>query len=78
MADAASEPAQFIVDVQAVLQSGRTDRAERGEIGRQRVAPGDRIGVRQFLARFSGRQLEVALEATMPESRVAVTSHSVV
>ncbi len=35
-----------------------------GELGRQRVAPGDRIAVRQFLARFSGRQLEVALEAT--------------
>ena len=35
-----------------------------GEIGRCRVAPGDRLGVRQFLARFSGRQLEVALEAT--------------
>ncbi len=35
-----------------------------GERGRQRVAPGDRIAVRQFLARFSGRQLEVALEAT--------------
>ncbi len=35
-----------------------------GELGRQRVAPGDRIAVRQLLAGFSGRQLEVALEAT--------------
>jgi len=35
-----------------------------GEVGRARVAPGDRAGVRRFLARFGGRQLEVALEAT--------------
>ena len=34
-----------------------------GEVGRARVAPGDRAGVRRFLARFSGRQLEVCLEA---------------
>jgi transposase len=35
-----------------------------GEIGRARVRPADRGGVRRFLARFAGRQLEVALEAT--------------
>jgi transposase len=37
---------------------------ETGEIGRARVRPADRIGVRRFLARFSGQQLEVATEAT--------------
>jgi transposase len=36
---------------------------ESGEISRTRVAPADREGVRRFLGRFSGRQLEVALEA---------------
>jgi transposase len=35
-----------------------------GEIGRSRVRPADRAGVRRFLGRFSGRRLEVALEAT--------------
>ena len=35
-----------------------------GEVSRCRVAPADRAEVRRFLARFSGRQLEVALEAT--------------
>jgi transposase len=35
-----------------------------GEIGRARVAPADRAGVRGFVARFRGRELEVALEAT--------------
>jgi transposase len=35
-----------------------------GEIGRARVAPAHREGVRRFLARFSGQELEVALEAT--------------
>jgi transposase len=35
-----------------------------GEIGRTRVRPADRAGVRRFLGRFSGQQLEVALEAT--------------
>src|SRR5512135_2750838 len=35
-----------------------------GEISRARVAPADRAGVRRFLERFGGRQLEVALEAT--------------
>src|SRR5918994_3415036 len=35
-----------------------------GEISRARVRPADRVGVRRFLARFAGRELEVALEAT--------------
>jgi len=35
-----------------------------GEIGRARVAPADREGVRRFAARFRGRDVEVALEAT--------------
>ena len=35
-----------------------------GEIGRTRVLPADRAGVRRFLGRFAGEQLEVALEAT--------------
>jgi transposase len=35
-----------------------------GEISRARVLPADRAGVRRFLARFAGEQLEVALEAT--------------
>ena len=33
-------------------------------MSRGRVAPADRAGVRRFLARFDGQQLEVALEAT--------------
>jgi transposase len=35
-----------------------------GEIRRGRVRPADRAGVRRFLDRFQGQQLEVALEAT--------------
>ena len=35
-----------------------------GEISRARIAPADRAGVRQFLTRFDGADLEVALEAT--------------
>jgi hypothetical protein len=35
-----------------------------GEISRGRVVPADRATVRRFLARFAGRDLEVALEAT--------------
>jgi transposase len=35
-----------------------------GEIARARVTPADRVGVRKFLARFEGSDLEVALEAT--------------
>jgi len=37
---------------------------ETGEIGRARVAPAHREGVRRFLGRFAGEELEVALEAT--------------
>ena len=37
---------------------------ETGEIARSRVAPAHREPVRRFLARFGGRELEVALEAT--------------
>ncbi len=37
---------------------------ETGEIGRARVRPADRTGVRRFLSRFAGQQLEVATEAT--------------
>jgi transposase len=35
-----------------------------GEVSRARVAPADRDGVRTFLGRFAGEDLEVALEAT--------------
>ena len=35
-----------------------------GEIGRARVASAHREGVRRFLSRFAGQELEVALEAT--------------
>ena len=35
-----------------------------GEISRARIAPADRAGVRKFLARFRGADLEVAMEAT--------------
>src|ERR671929_190877 len=38
--------------------------ADSGEVSRARVAPADRAGVRRFLERFAGRELEVALEAT--------------
>src|SRR3954468_2452466 len=37
---------------------------ESGEIGRARVSPADRDHVRRFAARFAGRPLEAALEAT--------------
>jgi transposase len=37
---------------------------ESGEVARARVAPAHREGVRRFLGRFRGRELEVALEAT--------------
>jgi len=37
---------------------------EAGEVSRSRVAPADRASVRRFLGRFSGRELEAALEAT--------------
>lgn len=37
---------------------------ESGEVERARVSPADRAGVRRFLERFAGQELEVALEAT--------------
>ena len=37
---------------------------ETGEVSRARVVPADRHGVRRFLGRFSGQELEVGLEAT--------------
>src|SRR3954447_15045275 len=37
---------------------------ETGEVSRARVTPAHRDGVRAFLGRFAGQQLEVALEAT--------------
>ena len=37
---------------------------ETGEVKRARVTPADRAGVRRFLKRFDGQELEVALEAT--------------
>ena len=37
---------------------------ETGEVRRGRVAPADRVGVRRFLERFRGQELDVALEAT--------------
>jgi transposase len=35
-----------------------------GEVSRGRIVPADRSGVRRFLARFEGSELDVALEAT--------------
>src|ERR1039457_4830957 len=35
-----------------------------GEVGRARVTPAHREGVRRFFGRFAGQELEVALEAT--------------
>lgn len=37
---------------------------ETGEVSRARVQPAGRAGVRKFLVRFRGEELEVALEAT--------------
>jgi transposase len=37
---------------------------ESGEVRRARLTPAHRDGVRQFLARFAGQRLELALEAT--------------
>ncbi len=37
---------------------------ETGELSRGRIAPAHREGVRRFLTRFRGEELEVALEAT--------------
>jgi transposase len=44
--------------------SGEWIDTDTGEVQRARIAPADRAGVRKFLARFRGRELEVALEAT--------------
>src|SRR5205807_5065476 len=38
--------------------------SDTGELSRGRVAPAHRESVRRFLSRFSGEELEVALEAT--------------
>jgi transposase len=35
-----------------------------GEVSRSRIAPAHRLGVRRFVERFGGEELEVALEAT--------------
>jgi transposase len=48
-----------------------------GEISRARVAPADRAGVRRFVARFRGRELEVALEATTGWRFVVEELHAV-
>jgi len=37
---------------------------DTGEVKRARIMPADRAGVRRFLERFCGQELEVALEAT--------------
>jgi hypothetical protein len=37
---------------------------DTGEVSRGRITPADRSGVRRFLERFAGLELEVALEAT--------------
>ena len=37
---------------------------DTGEVSRARLTPAHRDGVRQFLGRFAGEALEVALEAT--------------
>ena len=44
--------------------SGEWIDTDTGEVQRTRVAPADRAGVRKFVQRFRGRELEVALEAT--------------
>ena len=38
--------------------------SDSGEVARARVMPAHREGVREFLGRFAGRELQVALEAT--------------
>jgi transposase len=48
-----------------------------GETWRSRVTPGHRGGVRQFLGRFAGRELEVALEATTGWRFVVEELHAV-
>ena len=48
-----------------------------GETWRSRVTPGHRGGVRQFLGRFAGQELEVALEATTGWRFVVEELHAV-
>ena len=43
---------------------GRLLDTDSGEVGRARLTPAHRDGVRAFLGRFAGQRLEVALEAT--------------
>jgi transposase len=50
---------------------------ETGEVSRARVAPAHRGGVRAFLGRFAGQQLEVALEATTGWRFVVEELHAV-
>ncbi len=50
---------------------------ETGEISRARVSPADRAGVRRFLERFVGQELEVALEATTGWRFVVEELHAV-
>jgi transposase len=47
----------------AQITAGWVD-SSTGEVSRARVAPADRAGVRRFVGRCRGRELEVALEAT--------------
>jgi hypothetical protein len=52
---------------------------DTGEVQRARVSPADRAGVRAWLCRFRGQELEVALEATTAGgswSRSCVRRHS--
>src|ERR1035441_2599189 len=48
-----------------------------GEIGRARVTPAHRDGVRRFLARFAGQELEVGVEATTGWRFVVEELHAV-
>src|ERR1017187_5951456 len=48
-----------------------------GEIGRAHVAPAHREGVRRFLGRFVGQELEVGLEATTGWRFVVEQLHAV-
>jgi len=47
----------------AQITADRLD-TDSGEVGRARLTPAHRDGVRAFLGRFAGQRLEVALEAT--------------
>ena len=51
---------------------------ETGEVGRARVTPAHRDGVRRFLGRFAGQDLEVALEATTGWRFVVEELHALV